>query len=322
MPLPVWLGRARDYGGMGRARAAWLAIGALVLVALVAAGAGAPGPSSPAHAGGLGVPGWAGDLVVGLVMGGLVVMIYFLVLEDLWWRQRRKGLGWDRGVAKRPWWHSVVEVAAMAAFVALIVVVVADTPSNKSRPVTTPTGTSPNPHQQLQAAHGVNGLGWPPLLGGAIVAVLAIVGLKLWERAGKGGGLRPLGPLAAMGGERDEAVEAIDASLDALRAEPDTRRAVIAAYARMEKWLAYTGYGRHPWEAPFEHLDRVMADLGATAAVGAVLAGLYERAKFDRRPCEPEMKQAAIDALTELRQDLAGLPMAGGAFSPGRVGAA
>jgi hypothetical protein len=88
-------------------------------------------------------------------------------------------------------------------------------------------------------------------------------------------------------------------------AEPDSRRAVIAAYARMERWLNYAGYGRQLWEAPFEHLDRVVVGLGATAAVGATLAGLYERAKFDNRPCGPDMKAQALQALADLRADLA-----------------
>ena len=48
-----------------------------------------------------------------------------------------------------------------------------------------------------------------------------------------------------------EAVSAaVDESLDDLRAEPDPRRAVIAAYARLERVLAAHGLPRFAAEAP------------------------------------------------------------------------
>ena len=52
-----------------------------------------------------------------------------------------------------------------------------------------------------------------------------------------------------------EALEAaLDESLDDLRAEPDPRRAVIAAYARLEQVLASHGLPRITAEAPLEYL--------------------------------------------------------------------
>src|SRR5205807_2151173 len=43
-------------------------------------------------------------------------------------------------------------------------------------------------------------------------------------------------------------IAVLDASLDDLRREPDARRAVVAAYARMERGLAARGCARQPWE--------------------------------------------------------------------------
>ena len=55
--------------------------------------------------------------------------------------------------------------------------------------------------------------------------------------------------------------DVLDETLDDLRAETDPRRAVIAAYARMERALAAYGLPRRPSEAPDEYLQRIFADL-------------------------------------------------------------
>jgi Domain of unknown function (DUF4129) len=53
-------------------------------------------------------------------------------------------------------------------------------------------------------------------------------------------------------------VELLDDTLEDLEGEPDPRRAVIAAWARMERGLAAAGLPRHPSEAPFEYAARVL----------------------------------------------------------------
>ena len=55
--------------------------------------------------------------------------------------------------------------------------------------------------------------------------------------------------------------DVLDETLDDLRAERDPRRAVIAAYARMERALAAYGFPRDAAEAPDEYLERILADL-------------------------------------------------------------
>jgi hypothetical protein len=103
-------------------------------------------------------------------------------------------------------------------------------------------------------------------------------------------------------------VDVLGESLDDLRGEANARRAVIAAYARMERTLDAEGLGRRSAEAPFEYLARVLAELHASRRSIFALTELYERAQFSTHSVDDEMKQEAIGALTALRNDLAPAP--------------
>jgi hypothetical protein len=116
----------------------------------------------------------------------------------------------------------------------------------------------------------------------------------------------------------DEALEEelaalLDATLDDLRAEPDPRRAVIAAYARMERALAAYGLPRHHFEAPLEFLERASPELAVKHPGGRrlvfELTHLFERAKFSQHAVDEEMKHDAIATLEALRDDLRGGPL-------------
>jgi hypothetical protein len=98
--------------------------------------------------------------------------------------------------------------------------------------------------------------------------------------------------------------QAVDESLDDLRAETDPRRAVIAAYARLERVLADHGVARRPSEAPFEYLARVLASLQVGDQAVATLTHLFERAKFSQHAVGPEMREQAIAALVTVRDEL------------------
>lgn len=99
--------------------------------------------------------------------------------------------------------------------------------------------------------------------------------------------------------------EALDESLEDLRSERDARRAVIAAYARMERALAASGLPRRAAEAPLEYMTRVLHDLlRASAASVSRLTTLFERAKFSTHEIGPELKEEAIDALVAVREEL------------------
>jgi Domain of unknown function (DUF4129) len=106
-------------------------------------------------------------------------------------------------------------------------------------------------------------------------------------------------------GRNQEVSLAIDESIDDLRNDPDLRRAIVAAYARMEVALDRAGLPRHPAEAPFEYVERALSSLDTSSAAVHRLTALFESAKFSHREPEPEMRDEAIDALIAVRDELA-----------------
>jgi uncharacterized protein DUF4129 len=93
-------------------------------------------------------------------------------------------------------------------------------------------------------------------------------------------------------------------TLEDLESERDPRRAVIRAYARMEKVLAAHGLPRKPSEAPLEYLARVLRELQVRAEAAHALTELFERAKFSQHEIDLAMKDEAIAALATVRADL------------------
>lgn len=101
-----------------------------------------------------------------------------------------------------------------------------------------------------------------------------------------------------------ELAAAVERTIADLRAEPDPRRAVIAAYAQMEQALGMAGLPRQISEAPREYLGRVLPQIGAGADSVGRLTSLFERAKFSPHEIGETMKEEAISALESLRDDL------------------
>ena len=107
------------------------------------------------------------------------------------------------------------------------------------------------------------------------------------------------------GDDPAEAVAMIlDDTLEDLRNERDPRRAVVAAYARMERALAAHGLPRQRSEAPAEYLERALEELSASASSASRLTRLFEWARFSDHPVEPGMKEQAIQALESVRDEL------------------
>ena len=98
--------------------------------------------------------------------------------------------------------------------------------------------------------------------------------------------------------------DVLDDALDDLSAEADPRRAIIAAYARLEKILAAHGVARNPSETPDEYLARVLGNLELTPVAIGRLTALFTQAKFSHHDVDSMMKEAAIGALVQVRDEL------------------
>ena len=97
---------------------------------------------------------------------------------------------------------------------------------------------------------------------------------------------------------------ALDESIDDLRSDPDLRRAIVAAYARMERALAAAGLPRRASEAPFEYLERALVELDTSAESVRRLTALFEWAKFSHHEPDSAMRDEAVDALVAVRNEL------------------
>lgn len=105
-------------------------------------------------------------------------------------------------------------------------------------------------------------------------------------------------------GVEEELVRAIGSTIDDLRGERDARRAVIAAYAGMERILASHGLPRGRAEVPYEYLSRVLRLLHVRESAARSLTELFEYAKFSEHEIDAAMKKQAIDSLVMVKEDL------------------
>jgi hypothetical protein len=96
----------------------------------------------------------------------------------------------------------------------------------------------------------------------------------------------------------------LEDTLADLYAEKDPRKAIIAAYARMERLFATYGIPRRPTEAPVEYLERVLGELRASGSALRRLTALFQWAKFSDHAVDASMRDEAIQALTRVRDEL------------------
>jgi hypothetical protein len=141
---------------------------------------------------------------------------------------------------------------------------------------------------------------WPVLWVTVALVVVAAAAYVWWRRRHP---LDPPPPLRTLS-QTDEVVETIGDAIGDLESEPDPRRAVIAAYARMEAAFGRQGLKRNPSETAVEYLRRILLGLGSGADPVRRLTDLFEQAKFSRHEIDGAMKADAIDALAEIRADL------------------
>jgi hypothetical protein len=157
-----------------------------------------------------------------------------------------------------------------------------------------PVPTTPDGQQTASYEPGI---AWLPI---AVVVGLLVAGVVAYvvsERRAKRAG-RPGEDLA------EQLAVVLDETLDDLRAETDPRRAIIAAYAQLERVLAANGVPRHAAETPDEYLPRVLRDLALTPDGIRRLTALFTEARFSQHVVDIAMKEEAIGALEQVRDEL------------------
>ena len=227
-------------------------------------------------------------LVVAVAMTALVVIFLLTHRESLEPRPAKRDL------------RSLVFLVVVVALVTLVASLRLFHPHANRRPqLSTPSQVGTTAGQKT----GGHTHTTPPLVfkwapAGAL-AVLLAAGLAVYVlRRRRQPGFRQRLSVA------DEVSQVLELALDDLRAERDPRRAIIAAYARMERLLGAHGLPRRPAEAPFEYLSRVLTELEASPAPVFELTTLFERAKFSHHSIDRGLKDEAIDALVAVRDEL------------------
>lgn len=130
------------------------------------------------------------------------------------------------------------------------------------------------------------------------IAVLVPLGLVVRHRRRGLDGGDERGPLP------DSVARAVGDSIDQIGRDPDSRRAIIRAYARMEGAFDEAGVPRRASEAPFEYVGRVLGGLRVSPPTVGRLASLFERARFSQHVVGSETKDEALGALREIDRQL------------------
>jgi predicted secreted protein len=286
-PVPTGTGRS--------ARLVLVAVGLLVLLAVVAfATRSGLGHSSQAKP----TPGY-----VSYAFTAFLIVFVLAIPVALWsfFVQAREGQ-----IQRKKFHTRVIENVAMMLFFGVIAFVIIYMKQHHHQLLRVHTikpahGKAPKHHANGKAApyepHFEYSVLW-------IALVALVVGggfiVYRWRTRKK----RPLVPLNLQPTVAEDFASSIDDAIDDLEAEADARRAVIAAYARMEGVLSRHGLRRRPSDTPVEYLRRVL--LGLTSQDDAVqrLTRLFEEAKFSRHEIDASMKQEAITALRTIREDL------------------
>lgn len=232
------------------------------------------------------------SLYIVALAAGAVLFLYLLAL-------RRTNISQPGGGRRRDWRSTV----GMLVFVGAALLLARDFSSRRLQEGGATIPQAPGAGAFTRTGSGQEGyeaeFAWIPV--SITLGLLAIAVAGVWwsgRSRRRARGERGRDPLA------DALAAAVDESLDDLRAEPDPRRAVIAAYARLERVLASYGLPRKSSEAPLEYLGRMLSGLSVSPPAARRLTDLFERAKFSQHAVGPEMKDEAIGALETVRDDL------------------
>jgi Domain of unknown function (DUF4129) len=294
----------------------WSAAGlGAVLIALTAAVAVASRASTQGSGGPVGAGSGAAHALgsVVLALGVLVGMaVLALIVAVLWPSTLGLKRGSDEGLFAP--YRPDMSRGEKAVLIGLLTVIlggfgtlvwVVVTHHGSPQPVALPQGAvggfggSPTRHHSTPApAAGGGSSALSPVVVAAIVAVIAAGLAALFVRR------RSKPTPEEVDRARAPLARPVEWSLDDLRREPDPRRAVIAAYARMERMFAAQGMGRRMFETPLEYLGRVLGQMHVNAASTDRLTGLFEEAKFSPHAIGNEERAQAVETLAAIHKDL------------------
>jgi len=279
-------------------RALLLATAAVALVALVAVAAGGYrlGGSNSTHA-----SPYAVDVILTVVIALYLIAAAGVVVVMFW-----SGLELRRMPRQQTKRQRTLRTVAILVGMAILVTVAANRyhwrahprPQNQQTPAATGKGTGKHAKDSSAKAKQQPQLRLAPFLavlgaGGIAVAAFVIAERRRRRRLPKDWAVTEV------------LADVLEETLDDLRAEPDPRRAVIAAYVRMERSLAAHGIPRRRFEAPHEYLSRVLSEVSGGRLAATRLTSLFERARFSPYEVDENMKASAIEAIESLQADLA-----------------
>jgi hypothetical protein len=233
--------------------------------------------------------------VIGVAAGAVVALLVAAVVSGAFRRRRR---GPDESQWKRPT-SPVCALLFIGGFALAVLWLlinaprrsIGDLPASASGGAAAPSRvvTGPPPSSPTALVAGV--------LAGIVLVALAALCLLIRARSRHAPPLAPPGEASPLQG-------AVDAALEALDSDADPRRAVIAAYATMERLLAAAGSPRRAADVPTEHLERSLVLLGSGRASARRLTELFERARFSVQTIDEQVRRAAFEALAAVRRDL------------------
>jgi hypothetical protein len=277
-------------------KAAGLAAGLVVLLAIVAMAARGGHPGTSGHVATRPVPNTVQDGFVTLLAVVYVAMIVAIVIAVFKYKDRWSDPGSN-------WLKNFVLVLILMAL-ATAFGYYAMTHGHLREQAKKVEQAQARPGNKQQKLHHLPAtpartahFEWPLVLG--IGGLVLLGGVWMYVRS-----RRRLAPLFEERGLEADMVTAIETTIDDLRSEKDARRAVIAAYAAMERTLARHGLARHRSEAPLEYLANILRGLHVRESAVVSLTRLFEFAKFSGHEVEGVMKEEAIDALVAIRDDL------------------
>jgi uncharacterized protein DUF4129 len=283
-------------GRAGRAALPGLVVLVLVAVVAVAATGSVPRGSSESRAPSEALLDTLFTLWILAVLAGAVLLVYGLMQRQAIAKQVARG-GYPR--------FTVVSFLVFAGVLAVLVWLFANWRPRGFNPVEE-EGVFGRPGEPLPPAPGAEARQYEPSLSWIPVAV--VTGLVVAAAVAYVVASRRTRPIRDPQAElAEELAAALEDALDDLRAEADPRRAIIAAYARLERVLAANGVARLGPETPDEYLLRVLRDLELTPAATGRLTALFTQAKFSNHAVDSTMKESAIAALEQVRDELRSL---------------